>query len=290
MYNSLITTIIPTYKRNDFIERAILSVENQSYDDIEIIVVDDNEPDSIYRAETEQKIKHLQKRYNNIRYIKHDKNKGAPAARNTGILSAHGDYIAFLDDDDYWKVNKIEEQIKYIYKYDVILSSAEYIDADYNFKNFNKNEITKKDLKYRNCGGGSTSSLLIKKSVISQFLFDTDLKKSQDYDLYIRLSYRYKIKYIADPLVVIDFDMSRERISTNKLYHDFKDYKQYHIFYDKHRSFFGDKLYKYHLACLYLNSIGQRNDKLKHFFYVLRLFGIIVPTKVLIIKSIKRLF
>lgn len=111
-YNEeLVSIIIPTYKRNNKIERAINSAINQTYKNVEIIVVDDNYPESEWRTKTEN----VMQKYRdscNIRYIKHKKNCGAGIARNTGISAARGDYISFLDDDDWYEEKKIELQMK----------------------------------------------------------------------------------------------------------------------------------------------------------------------------------
>jgi len=91
--NPTVSVIIPTYNRAHTIGRAIKSVLNQTYQDFEIIVVDDGSTDN-----TEEVVKSF--RDKRIRYIQHKKNKGAAAARNTGIKSAKGKYIAFQDSDD----------------------------------------------------------------------------------------------------------------------------------------------------------------------------------------------
>jgi glycosyltransferase involved in cell wall biosynthesis len=286
--NPLISVIIPTYKRNDFIQRAINSVLNQSYRNIEIIVVDDNDPGSIYREKTEKLIFELQDNYENIIYIQQGLNRGAPLARNTGVVNAKGDYIAFLDDDDYWLSNKVEEQLKYINDYDVILTRAKTINTAYCFREFNEDEIVSHDLIKRNCGG-STSGLLLKKEVITNNLFDHNLLKFQDWDLYIRLCQNHKIRYIREVLIVIDFNLNRGRISTNLLCKGINDYKPYHLFFDKHRDFFGEKMYKYHLANLYMDGFGLRKDKISYFIEVIRLHGLYYPSMVLFDKLVSRL-
>lgn len=107
----LISVIIPTYKRYDLIDRAIKSVLNQTYKNIEIIVVDDNIKESIERKETEK----ILKKYPQVKYIKNEKNLGGGLTRNVGIKSAKADLIAFLDDDDEFLPTKIEKQYK-LYK------------------------------------------------------------------------------------------------------------------------------------------------------------------------------
>ncbi len=102
--NPTVSVIIPTYNRANLVSRAIKSVLNQTYQDFEIIVVDDCSEDN-----TEEIVKSFND--SRIRYIKHKKNKGGSAARNTGIKRARGKYIAFLDDDDEWLPSKLEKQI-----------------------------------------------------------------------------------------------------------------------------------------------------------------------------------
>ena len=107
----MISVVIPTYKRPGMLGRAIDSVLNQTYSNFEVIVVDDNNPNTEYRLETE---KFMEKYSDNekIRYIKREVNGGGSAARNTGIDNAKGEVVAFLDDDDEFTKNNLELQLK----------------------------------------------------------------------------------------------------------------------------------------------------------------------------------
>ncbi|MFC2165102.1 glycosyltransferase family 2 protein [Acidobacteriota bacterium] len=98
-----VTVIIPTYNREIFIERAIQSVLDQTFQNFEIIVVDDASTDN-----TEDKIERLQAKDARILFFRHEKNLGAPAARNTGIRNAKGYYLTFLDSDDQMLRHKLE--------------------------------------------------------------------------------------------------------------------------------------------------------------------------------------
>lgn len=106
MNNELISVIIPTYKRTETLKRAIESVKNQTYKNIEIIVVDDN----ANFPEERKKVEQIVNCYSDIRLIKNDKNLGGGLSRNEGIKVANGKYIGFLDDDDEFNKQKIEEQ------------------------------------------------------------------------------------------------------------------------------------------------------------------------------------
>ncbi|GAH74960.1 unnamed protein product, partial [marine sediment metagenome] len=100
-----VSVIIPTYNRAYLIGRAIQSVLNQTYQDFEIIVVDDGSTD-----DTEEIVRSFKDK--RIGYVRHEKNKGAAAARNTGIKAAKSEYIAFQDSDDEWLPEKLEKQMK----------------------------------------------------------------------------------------------------------------------------------------------------------------------------------
>ncbi len=101
-----VSVIIPAFNRSHLIGVAIGSVLGQTFDDFELIIVDDCSAD-----DTEQKVK----AYDDPRIIYHrnEKNMGAPAARNTGIRLSKGRYLAFLDSDNEWLPQKLEKQVKY---------------------------------------------------------------------------------------------------------------------------------------------------------------------------------
>ena len=98
----LVTVVIPTYNYGHFVEQAVESALSQRYPNIEVIVVDDGSQDDTKAR--------LEKYRGRIQYI-YQRNQGLSAARNTGILKARGEYIAFLDADDIWIPEKISEQI-----------------------------------------------------------------------------------------------------------------------------------------------------------------------------------
>ena len=109
----MVSVIIPTYKRSNMLPRAIASVLSQTYSNIQVVVVDDNNPDTEYRKNTEA----LMAQYTSderIKYVKHSKNANGSVARNTGIKSSDGEIVAFLDDDDFFYPEKIEKQMAYL--------------------------------------------------------------------------------------------------------------------------------------------------------------------------------
>jgi len=99
-----VSVVIPTFERVGFLARAIDSVLGQTFGDVEVVVVDDGPSDAIadfVRAHPDER----------VRLKRHDRNRGVPAARNTGIAAAEGAYVAFLDDDDLWLPAKLERQL-----------------------------------------------------------------------------------------------------------------------------------------------------------------------------------
>lgn len=109
----LVSIIIPTYGRPVRLKKALNSALQQTYRNIQIIVVDDNPPNSPARSETENLLRDfiLKKQ---ITYIQREENGGGSKARNTGIHAASGDFITFLDDDDEYLPEKIEKQVSHL--------------------------------------------------------------------------------------------------------------------------------------------------------------------------------
>lgn len=108
-----VSIIVPTYKRANMLTRAIDSVLNQTYDNVEVLVVDDNNPDTEWRQCTTS-IMEQYRENPKVRYICHPQNMNGSVARNTGIQEATGELISYLDDDDYYAMDKIERQVKYL--------------------------------------------------------------------------------------------------------------------------------------------------------------------------------
>jgi len=110
----LVSVIIVTFKRPDNLGNALRSVLEQTYPNIELIVVDDNDEQSAERKLTEAVMEH----FPSVIYLKHATNKNGAAARNTGIANAQGIYLSFLDDDDIYYPGKIEKSVEAILQYD----------------------------------------------------------------------------------------------------------------------------------------------------------------------------
>ncbi|WP_407383582.1 glycosyltransferase family 2 protein [Ruminococcus sp.] len=119
--NDLVSVITPVYKCEKFIELTIKSVQSQTYENWEMLLVDDCTPDN--SAEIIQRLSATDSR---IKYIKLKENSGAAVARNVGLEHAKGRYIAYLDADDIWLENKLERQITFMNDRDVQFSCCDY--------------------------------------------------------------------------------------------------------------------------------------------------------------------
>ncbi|MCK4539877.1 glycosyltransferase [Candidatus Parcubacteria bacterium] len=189
-----ISVIIPTCNRPERVGAAIKSVLAQTFQDFEIIIVDDG-----LKKRAEKAVKEFDDK--RIAYIQHEINKGGGAARNTGIKNAKADLIVFLDDDDEWYPEKLEKQYKIIKKYwEEIGFVFCRIELDYD----EEDRIDKQNLKqigindlYQDLLAHKlrtlTSSLLIKKEALEKVKgFDVEFPSCQEWDMMIRISRYYK--------------------------------------------------------------------------------------------------
>jgi len=183
----IVSVIIPTYNRAHVLARAIQSVLNQTYQDFEIIVVDDGSTDN-----TEEVIKSFNDP--RIRYIRHEENKGAAAARNTGIKAAKGEFIAFQDSDDEWLPKKLEKQMEAFDnaspKVGVVYTGFWSIEGNVKRYSLNKEIVHKEgDIHCFKKAG----------------MFDERLHRLIDWELWIRVSKYFDFKFIDEPLGIAYF-------------------------------------------------------------------------------------
>lgn len=198
---SKVSVIIPTYNRAQYIAEAIDSVLNQTYQDFEIIIVDDGSTDN-----TKEIIKpYLDDYSNKIRYF-YQKNKGISAARNMAINKAREDYIAFLDSDDRWLPEKLEKQMKVIKDENInFVYSAMYVENNGRMTNriIPANPATDfLGLLTKNQSIAMATTIIKKEYITKTGMFDETLTVSVDYDLWLRVLLKYKVKYLKEPLTI----------------------------------------------------------------------------------------
>jgi glycosyltransferase involved in cell wall biosynthesis len=218
MNSPLVSVIIPTYKRSEFLPRAIQSVLDQTYRNIEIIIVDDNDGDNYYRENTRFV---LEQRFEKVafKYLKHEKNKGQAAARNRGIKESFGEFIAFLDDDDEWLPTKLEKQVKLIQSlpedYGIVSCGWNLIHS---VNNYNREVYPKARGDLRKILGvnhfSPPSMVVVKKKYLDQVEgFDECLVPSEDTELYYRLSFLCKFNFV--PEILVNYNYHENSISRN---------------------------------------------------------------------------
>ncbi len=198
-----VSVVIPTYNRAGLLRRAVKSVLDQTYQDFEIIVVDDCSTDDTQKTLADFKDER-------IKYVRHNKNKGPGASRNTGIRIARGRYIAFLDSDDEWLPEKLEKQVKKMSespdKIGIIYGGHEFISEKTGKVIDDRVPAARGDLhiaalRSALLGGGSVP--LIRKECFQKcgFFDETpSIQGFEDWDMYIRLSKSYEFDLIPEVL------------------------------------------------------------------------------------------
>jgi len=204
---------MPAYNSEKTISQAIKSALNQSYSNIELLVVDDCSNDG-----TNSIIKSFAENDNRVRLIINHVNLGVAQSRHNGVINARGDWLAFLDSDDVWKLEKLEKQVAVQLESnaDLIYTGSAFMDADGNLREWNLSvpiEIGYHQLLKQNLI--SNSSVLVKKSV---FLENEAIEKDihEDFACWIRIVRSgYKVYGINESLLV--YRLSSTSKSGNKL-------------------------------------------------------------------------
>lgn len=199
----LVSVIITSYNSDYlFLKKAIESVQSQTYNKLEIILVDDGSSNNI--------AKKISENYSNINYI-YQNNKGLASARNTGVKASKGKYICFLDDDDYWNNKKIEKQVEFfklklkvdpkcsmIFTHQINISEDDVI-LGYVNKVCNGN--VKRKLYYGNVIGAPSSAMIIRKLFEFIELFNENFRCSEDIELWYRIADKYSIYSLNEHLI-----------------------------------------------------------------------------------------
>lgn len=204
-----VSVIIPTYGNPLFLSETIQSVINQTLSEWELIIVDDNNPESESRLQTQQLVKPFTETDNRITYICHEHNKNGAAARNTGFAVAKGKYIALLDSDDLYMPERLEKC------FNTMESAPEEIAGVYTgceFRSKGKKYHTEINVKPGNfivetlactfmfCTG---SNIFVRKCVVDELHgFDEKFLRHQDYEFLVRLFEKYSLDSIPEVLVV----------------------------------------------------------------------------------------
>ena len=220
----LVSVIMPYYKKIDYVEKSIDSVLSQSYQDLELIIVydDENKKDLSY-------LKKIEKENKKIKIIENPKNLGAGQSRNIGVKYSTGDVISFIDSDDYWFKEKLSKQINFMEK-----NNLDFVFCDY-IKKKNKKETSvicaKNVLDYndllKSCDIG-LSTVLIKKKIIPENFFPI-LQTKEDYVAWLKLAKKETKIHKLDEILVI-WNKTKNSLSSNIFQKISDGYKVYRIY------------------------------------------------------------
>ena len=242
----LVSVIIPYFKKKKYILETINSVLDQSYKNLEIIIVYDDESfDDLNFLEQ------IKKKDERISIIKNQKNLGVGESRNIGISKSKGKYLAFLDADDIWKPNKLDKQITFMRSKDYAATHTTYLIID-EFKNVIGKRTARKfselnDL-LKSCDIG-TSTMIIKKDLINDKIKFASLTTKEDFVLWLKLLKENVKIYALDEELTL-WTKSKSSLSSStlrKLIDGFKVYNKYMNF-----NFLKSI---YYLFCLSINFI-----------------------------------
>ncbi len=275
-----VSAIITTHNRITLLPRAIKSVLEQTYPCIELIVVDDASTDGTRDYCQSQPLKYI--------YIPKEQSRGGNYARNLGVRSATGKYVAFLDDDDYWLPTKIEKQVALIESNDCELvhcgkrkeivkgDNVIYVDTLSDPLHYGN---MKKKILLTICTT-TTNILALRQSIIDVGMFDEKLRFWQEYELTIRLAQRKPFYFVNEPLSVYRIDEHDGQRLTNK-YYEWKDTVRY--IHNKHRELYAKlnifERFRVFLLVLKDASLraGASNLHFKHLYLYITWFILAFP-------------
>ena len=222
----LVSVIIPYYKKKKYIINSIKSVLNQTYENLEIIIIydDENQNDLDF-------IQEIKKKDKRIFIIKNLKTMGAGNSRNIGINNSKGQYIAFLDADDTWQNDKLNKQINFMKSNDYKITHTSYFIVDESQriigKRIARNFFRLNDL-LKSCDIG-TSTVILKKDLINDNVKFASLKTKEDYVLWLKLLEKNAKIYGLDEILTF-WTKSRSSLSSStfqKLIDGFRVYYKY---------------------------------------------------------------
>ncbi len=218
MNNPFVSIIMPSYNSNKTIKEAIESVLNQTYENWELIVVDDCSTDNT--IEIVQAIED-----HRIHILLNEKNRGVSYSRNRAIHEAKAEWIAFLDSDDCWEKDKLEKQIKVIHENEdakLVFTGSAFIDDSGNRLEYElkvPEEITYEQILKQNLI--SCSSVLVRKDIIRSHPFPGSYDLHEDFAVWLQILKSIKVAYgVNEPLLIYrltDNSKSRNKLKAAKM-------------------------------------------------------------------------
>ena len=229
---SLVSVIMPYYNKRNYFLDSISSVLNQTYTNLEIII--------IYDDQKRNDLKYIEsciKKDSRVKIILNEKNRGVAFSRNKAISVAQGEYIAFLDCDDYWETNKIEIQMNFMLTHGYDFSYTTYQVINNNEKIVYKIRARKK-LEYnellKSCDIG-LSSVILKRKLLSDIKFP-EIKTKEDYVLWLNLAKKSIVLFGLD--VPLMFWRQTPNSLSGSILQKLKDAFKVYYLYEKKNFFY----------------------------------------------------
>ena len=244
----LVSVIIPYYKKRKFILETLDSAINQSYKSLEIIIIYDD----VNKTDIEF-LRKIAKKDNRIKIIENREKMGAGISRNIGISKSKGKYIAFLDADDIWQLDKLKKQINFMEEYKFFISHTSY-----SIINENKNIIGKRIAKnffelselLKSCDIG-TSTVVIHKNLINHNIKFASLSTKEDFVLWLRiLKNNVSIYGLNEDLAL--WTKSQNSLSSSTFQKIIDGFRVYYTYMN-----FGFIKSVYYLICLSINFLKK---------------------------------
>ena len=277
MKNYSFTVVITTYNRPDYLLESLKGALNQTVKPKEILVIDDFSSKD-YRDVLEQFDR------STFQYIKLKEPSGANVARNTGLDMATGDVIAFLDDDDVWDTDYLEQHLAALQTADAATCGFRFLENPEKTRINPIVDITQEVIKNGNkfCG---MSGVTCKAALAKQLKFDVELKNSQDWDFFVRITLE-GATFVNIPKAIYHYRRGHVSISTEvvnmpieKVYPRLKAFK-------KHRAFLGSHAYSERVSEQVLSFIGKKSNKLQWISVSIKEAGLVATWNALIMRRL----
>ena len=222
---SLVSVIMPYYKKESYVEESIKSILNQSYQNFEIILINDDTKNKNF-------INKFSKLDHRIRLVHNEHNLGAGLSRNRGVELSNGEYIAFCDCDDLWKNNKLELQLEFMKRlnFKFTFTSYDIIDENNNFIKYRKAPIYVDFQKLRNSCDIGLSTVMVRKDIFNNAEYQfANLRTKEDYVLWLKLA-KDKIIMKSIQKNLTSWRKSKNSLSSSTIQKIIDGYRVYRVY------------------------------------------------------------
>jgi len=222
---SLVSIIMPYYKKELYLEQSIKSILNQTYQNFEIILINDD-------SENKNFINKISQLDHRIKLVHNKNNLGAGLSRNKGLELSNGEYIAFCDCDDLWKNNKIELQLEYMKRLNFTFTFTSYdiIDENNNFIKYRKAPIYVDFKKLKNSCDIGLSTVMVRKDIFNNAKYQfANLRTKEDYVLWLKLA-KDKIIMKSIQKNLTSWRKSKNSLSSSTIQKIIDGYRVYRVY------------------------------------------------------------